>query len=73
MGAIIFGKFLGKWAFIPVILIEWCLFVFFIQKYSGKTTIQTWLRKPIKNWGWTILTIMVGLTPLPIFLMIIAY
>jgi len=67
MIAFIFGSFIGKWAFIPIILIEWCLFIFFVQKFSGKNAIKAWLRKSSKNWGWNILTLLVGILPLPIF------
>lgn len=66
--AIFFGRLIGKWSFIPLILIEWCLFIFFILKYGTKEVINTWLKKPQKNWGWNIVAIIVGLIPLPIFL-----
>lgn len=67
--ALVAGSMIGKWAFIPIILIEWCLFMFFILKYGGKDSIKTWLKKPTKNWGWNGLTLVIGLIPLPIFLM----
>ena len=30
LSALIFGKLIGKWFFIPLIIIEWFLFLFFI-------------------------------------------
>ncbi|WP_276682519.1 CPBP family intramembrane glutamic endopeptidase [Empedobacter brevis] len=66
--AIIFGKIIEKWAFIPIILIEWCLFMYFIIKYGGKESIKKWLKKSDKKWGWKILCLLVGILPLPIFL-----
>lgn len=66
--AIIFGKIIGKWAFAPIILIEWCLFLFFIKKYGEPNQIRNWLSKPQGNYGWVILSIVIGLLPLPIFL-----
>ncbi len=44
--AYLFGQFMGKWVFIPIILIEWCLFLFFIIKYTSKETRSEWLQKP---------------------------
>lgn len=66
--AIIFGRLFEKWAFIPLILIEWFLFMFFVIKYGGITAIKNWLKKSNKNWGWNIASLMIGLIPLPIFL-----
>ena len=41
-----FGEIIGKWAFIPIILIEWILFMFFVLKYGdGKNSIKKWLQK----------------------------
>lgn len=67
--AVIFGKLIGKWAFIPIILVEWCLFAFFIWRYSGTNSIKDWLKKPEGKLGWSILALLIGFTPLPIFLM----
>lgn len=66
--ALAFGPFLDKWTFIPIILVEWCLFAFFIFKYAGAVAIQQWVQKPKGNWGWTIATLFIAITPLPIFL-----
>lgn len=67
--AYLFGKLIGKWAFIPIILIEWCLFLFFILKYTDKETRSKWLRKPKNSFGWNILALIIGMIPLPLFLM----
>ncbi|MGB4769848.1 MAG: CPBP family intramembrane glutamic endopeptidase [Chitinophagaceae bacterium] len=66
--AFVFGKLIGKWAFAPVILIEWILFAFFIHKYGGSSKYQRWLGKPKGSWGWLLLCIVIGLSTLPIFL-----
>lgn len=67
--AILFGRMIGKWAFVPIILIEWCLFVFFILRFGGTASIRDWLRPPTGSFGWNILALVVGLIPLPLFLM----
>lgn len=67
--AFLFGNIIGKWAFIPIILIQWCLFMFFILKYSEKETRKKWLQKSKGSFGWKILALFIGLIPLPLFLM----
>jgi uncharacterized protein len=67
--AMVAGNYIGKWAFIPIILIEWCLFVFFVWRYAGIDSIRRWLARSEGGVGWTVLAIMIGLSPLPIFLM----
>ncbi|GLB53013.1 hypothetical protein NBRC110019_20530 [Neptunitalea chrysea] len=67
--AFLFGKFIGKWAFIPIILIEWYLFVFFILRYTEKETRTAWLQKSKGSFGWNILALFIGILPLPLFLM----
>jgi membrane protease YdiL (CAAX protease family) len=67
--AFLFGNIIGKWAFIPIILIEWCLFLFFILRYAEKETRKKWLQKPKKSFGWNILALFIGILPLPLFLM----
>lgn len=66
--AIVFGKLIGKWAFIPLILIEWILFMFFVLRYGKDNSIRNWLKKSNKNWGWNIATLIIGLIPIPFFL-----
>lgn len=66
--AILFGKIIGKWAFIPIILIEWCLFIFFIIKYNKKNKINMWLGKPQGSLIWFILPILIGFSTIPIFI-----
>ncbi|EGK00964.1 MULTISPECIES: CPBP family intramembrane glutamic endopeptidase [Dysgonomonas] len=66
--ALSFGKLIGKWAFIPVILIEWCIFSFLIFRYGGINSVKNWLKKPQGGIGWTILALSTGLICLPIFI-----
>lgn len=63
------GHYIGKWAFIPIILIEWCLFLLMILRYTNKTTRKKWLQKPQRGLGWNILALFIGMLPLPLFLM----
>lgn len=67
--AFLFGSIIGKWAFIPIILIEWSLFLYFILKYTDKETRKNWLQKPNGSFGWIILALLIGILPLPLFLM----
>ena len=67
--AFIFGKIIGKWAFIPIILIEWCLFMFFVLKFGGVSSIKTWLQKSSGSVGWSVLAVLMGVITLPLFLM----
>ena len=66
--AIIFGKAIGKWAFIPIVLIEWCIFVFFVLKYGGVSSVKSWLKKPEGSLGWAALALLMGIITIPIFL-----
>ena len=67
--AIIAGKLLANWAFLPIILIEWCFFLFCIFKYGGKMAISKWLKKPSGSLVWILPTLVIGLVPLPLFLL----
>ena len=67
--AFLFGNIIGKWAFIPIILIEWYLFLFFILRYTEKETRKKWLQKSKRSFGWNILALFIGILPLPLFLM----
>lgn len=66
--AVGFGKLIGKWAFIPIILSMWCLAIFFIVTYEDKGFIKKWLKKSKTSLGWVFITLLVALIPLPIFL-----
>lgn len=66
--AYFFGSLIGKWAFIPLVLIEWCLFLYFIFRYSSPDDRKRWMGRPIGGWGWTLLALFFGLLPLPVFL-----
>lgn len=52
-----------------MILIGWTLWLFFILKYGGLKAIRKWLKKPDGAVGWGLLALIVGLIPLPIFLL----
>jgi membrane protease YdiL (CAAX protease family) len=69
MIAFLFGIIIGKWAFIPIMLTEWSLFLYFIFRYTEKKTRKKWLKKPNASFGWNILALFIGLLPLPLFLM----
>ncbi|MEM8892473.1 MAG: CPBP family intramembrane glutamic endopeptidase [Bacteroidota bacterium] len=66
--ALVFGDIIGKWAFIPIILIEWGLFLFFIARYKEKDSINQWLKKAEGSWGWNVLAVLIGLIPLGLFI-----
>lgn len=66
--ALIAGHYIGKWAFIPIILIEWVLFLFFIFQYAYKGQLKRWLKPSFGGWGWKLLSLIIALGPLPIFL-----
>lgn len=67
--AFLTGKIIGKWAFIPIILTEWILFLFFIFRYTSEETRKSWLDKSKAKSGWNLLAVIIGLLPLPLFLM----
>ncbi|WP_271783434.1 CPBP family intramembrane glutamic endopeptidase [Aquimarina algiphila] len=64
-----FGQLIGKWAFIPIILIEWCLFLYVIFRYAEKESIKKWMIKSRGAIGWNILALFIGLLPLPLFVL----
>ncbi len=66
--ALAFGKIIGKWAFMPMVLIGWCVWLFFILKYGGIQSIKKWLGRPKSGIGWGILALIIGLISLPLFL-----
>ncbi len=67
--AFLFGALIGKWAFMPMVLIGWALWLFFILKYGGPGSIKKWLQKAKGGFGWGFLALTVGLIPLPLFLL----
>lgn len=62
------GYIIGKWAFIPMILTGWILWLFFIQRFGGIESVRSWLRKSKGQLWWGIFAVFIGLLPLPIFL-----
>ncbi len=66
--AFLFKPIWGKWAFVPMILMGWALWLFFILKLGQENAIKIWLKKPVGAIGWSLLAVAVGLIPLPLFL-----
>lgn len=62
-----FKGLMGKWVFIPLIVIEWCVLAFFILKFGRKESIQKWLSKPAKSYLWPVFSISLGLLSILIF------
>jgi membrane protease YdiL (CAAX protease family) len=68
--ALYFGELIGKWAFVPIILIEWVLFLFFIFKFGdGTAAIKKWLGKSHGSNLWGLFAVSMGLITLPLFLL----
>ncbi|UII77327.1 CPBP family intramembrane metalloprotease [Flagellimonas sp. HMM57] len=67
--ACFFGCVIGKWAFVPMILIGWGLWSFFILRFGGINSIKKWLTRPEASLGWGLLALLIGLIPLPIFIL----
>jgi hypothetical protein len=63
------GIALGVWAWIPLTLVLWSAFASLIAWGGGRDAIGRWLRRPHGAWGWSALAMVVGLLPLPIFLL----
>ena len=61
------GKIIGKWAFIPMVLIGWTIWLFFILKYGKIHSIKKWLGKSKGKIGWAVLAMIIGLMTLPLF------
>lgn len=51
-----------------MILIGWTLWLFFIIKFGRIDSIKKWLKKPTGSIGWSLLGIVIGLIPLPLFI-----
>jgi membrane protease YdiL (CAAX protease family) len=66
--AYLFGQLIGKWAFVPMILVGWTLWTFFIFKYGGIESIKNWLKESKSNLWWEILAVFIGLLPLTLFI-----
>lgn len=66
--AFAFREIIGKWAFIPMILVGWTIWLFLILKYGGIKSIKKWLDKPKGGIGWGLLALIIGLITLPLFI-----
>ena len=59
----------GIWIWMPTHLVIWGMFGFMIAWGGGREAIKRWLQAPQGAWGWAVLAIVVGLTPLSIFIL----
>ena len=66
--AMISGQFIGKWAFIPVVISVWILFIFFIKRYGGSDRTKKWVQPVNGKLGWKVAAVVVAIIPLPLFL-----
>lgn len=60
--------FIGKWAFIPVVLTMWVMGLFFLKLGSTNHSLSKWLSKVPGKFGWKFLVLLVGLLPITLFL-----
>jgi membrane protease YdiL (CAAX protease family) len=67
--AITAGSIIGKWAFVPIILFEWLLFVYFIKKYGKSDSIKRWIQPTSRKWFWKVAAVFTGFITLPLFLL----
>ncbi|MEP2936698.1 MAG: CPBP family intramembrane glutamic endopeptidase [Gilvibacter sp.] len=67
--AYIAGDLIGKWAFVPIILIEWVLFMVVVLWAGGTAAITRWLKPPKKKRLYLLLALLSGCIPIPIFMM----
>lgn len=65
--ATLFGRYLGLWVYIPIILVNWVVLGFILYQY-GLNHIRKWLQKPQGHWIWIIIAVLVGFSSLPLFL-----
>ncbi len=63
------GAVLEVWAWLPLTLILWGLFALLIAWGGGREAVRRWARPPQGAWGWSGLAIVVGLIPLPLFVL----
>ena len=61
--------YMGKWAFIPVMLTIWTVAFVFLYLFADKQFYKKWLSKKKGNIGMKFLVVLIGLLPLPIFLL----
>lgn len=62
------GLFLGIWAWIPIALSMWSMFVLVIIWSGEAGSMRQWLSKPREAAGWSAVALAIGLIPLPLFL-----
>lgn len=62
------SHWMGKWAFIPTIMTMWTIGLLAIWRVGGKARMKTWLQPVAGKWGWKLLALLAGFTPITIFL-----
>ena len=62
------GAFIGVWAWIPLTIVFWSALILLMAWGTGRGTYSGWLAPPKGKWGWSLLALLVGFIPLPIFL-----
>ena len=61
--------YMGKWAFIPVMLTIWIVAFTFLYLFADEQFYRKWFTKKEDNIGIKFLLVLIGLLPLPIFLL----
>lgn len=67
--AMLAGRALGLWAWVPIILVSWGLFALLIRIGGSKASLRSWAGPPRGAWGWSALALLVALIPFPLFLL----
>lgn len=65
--ALLLGRVLDAYVYIPIILIYWAVLAFVLYRY-GFENIRKWLQKPQGHWVWIVIAVLVGFSSLPLFL-----
>ena len=61
--------YMGKWAFIPVMLTIWIVASIFLYLFADNQSYKKWLSETKGNIGIKFLVVLIGLLPLPVFLL----
>jgi uncharacterized protein len=65
--ALLFSSLLGVWAWVPLIAVYWALCLA-IPVFLGKADVKSYFSRPTGIVLWPVLSLVVGLIPLPIFI-----
>ncbi len=66
--SVIVSRLIGEWAFVPMIAVYWAITLAF-SLFIGKIDLKRLFARPSGSIIWPILALLVGLIPLPIFLL----